>query len=106
MRRKGWAANIATLPELLQKPAYPTHFGFSLLRGRPIFCVMPHYAGHLSAPRMIAALAGLVHGGQSAADSEYNHDKDNQYGGLHCDLRILRANRFLYKTRGIAVGSL
>jgi hypothetical protein len=43
---------------------------------------MPHYAGHLSAPRMIAALAGLVHGGQSAADNEHNHDKDNQYGGL------------------------
>jgi hypothetical protein len=27
VRRKGWAANIATLLELLQKPAYPRILG-------------------------------------------------------------------------------
>jgi len=38
--------------------------------------VVPH-GGHRSTPRVIAMLAGLVHGGQSAADYEHNHDKNN-----------------------------
>ena len=42
----------------------------------PSFYVMVH-GGHRSAPRVIAALAGLVHDRQSAADYEYNHDKTN-----------------------------
>jgi hypothetical protein len=40
------------------------------------FRVVPH-DGHRSAPRVIAALTGLVHDRQSAADYEYNHDKNN-----------------------------
>ena len=40
------------------------------------FRVVPH-GGHRSAPPVIAALAGLVHDRQSAADYEYNHDKNN-----------------------------
>jgi hypothetical protein len=46
-------------------------------RRRLSFRVVPH-GGHWSAPRVIAALAGLVHDRQSAADYEYNHDKNNQ----------------------------
>jgi len=38
--------------------------------------VVPYYGGHRSAPGVIAALAGLVHDRQSAADYEYNHDKN------------------------------
>jgi len=40
---------------------------------------MPQHSRHLSAPRVIATLAGLVHGRQSAADDKHNHDEDNQY---------------------------
>jgi hypothetical protein len=43
---------------------------------RPGFYVMPYYGGHRSAPRVIAVLAGFVHDRQSAADYEYNHDKN------------------------------
>jgi hypothetical protein len=45
-------------------------------RRRLSFRVVPH-GGHRSAPRVIAALAGLIHDRQSAADYEYNHDKTN-----------------------------
>jgi hypothetical protein len=45
-------------------------------RRRLSFRVVPH-GGHRSAPRVIAALASLVHDRQSAADYEYNHDKNN-----------------------------
>jgi hypothetical protein len=42
--------------------------------------------GHRSAPGVLPAFAGVVHDRQSAADYEYRHSKDNQYGGFHCDL--------------------
>jgi hypothetical protein len=35
------------------------------------------FAGYRSAPRMLAALAGLVHHRQRANGDEYNRDKDN-----------------------------
>ena len=34
------------------------------------------YAGHRSAPRMLAALAGVVHDRQRADGDEHNRDKD------------------------------
>jgi len=43
---------------------------------RPAFYVVVR-CGHRSAPRVIAALARLVHDRQSAADHECNHDNDN-----------------------------
>jgi hypothetical protein len=42
--------------------------------------------GHRSAPGVLPAFAGVVHDRQSAADCEYRHSEDNQYGGFHCDL--------------------
>jgi hypothetical protein len=44
------------------------------------------HGGRRSAPRVIAALAGLVHDRQSATDYEYNQDNDSCYGGVHCNL--------------------
>ena len=35
------------------------------------------YAGHWSAPRMLAALAGVVHDRQRADGDEHNRDEDN-----------------------------
>jgi hypothetical protein len=35
------------------------------------------YDGHWSTPRMLAALAGLVHHRQRAKSDEHNRDKDN-----------------------------
>jgi hypothetical protein len=43
----------------------------------PRFYVVMH-SRYRSAPRVIAALAGFVHDGQSAADYEYNHDNNNE----------------------------
>jgi hypothetical protein len=40
------------------------------------FYLMPH-GGHWSAPRMLAALAGLVHHRERADGDEHNRDKDN-----------------------------
>jgi hypothetical protein len=42
----------------------------------PSFYVVP-YGGHRSAPRMLAALTGLVHHRQRADGDEHNRDKDN-----------------------------
>jgi hypothetical protein len=42
----------------------------------PNFYVML-YAGHRSAPRMLAGLAGLVHDSQRAQGYEHNCDDDN-----------------------------
>jgi hypothetical protein len=42
----------------------------------PSFYVVP-YAGHWSTPRMLAALAGLVHHRERACGDEHNRDKDN-----------------------------
>ena len=44
-------------------------------RRRLSFTMMVH-GGHWGAPRVMAALAGLVHDRQSAADYERNHDND------------------------------
>jgi hypothetical protein len=41
---------------------------------RPNLYVVP-FGGHRSAPRVIAALAGVVH---NPAGHEHNHDEDNQ----------------------------
>jgi hypothetical protein len=43
-------------------------------------------SGHRSAPRVIAALACLVHDRQGAADYERNDDNDSYYGSVHCNL--------------------
>ena len=45
-------------------------------RRRTRFSMMPHRR-HRGAPRVIAALAGLVHDRESAADYEHNHDKNS-----------------------------
>ena len=42
--------------------------------------------GSLSAPRMMAALAGVVHDRQGAAGHKHNGGDDNQQRGFHCDL--------------------
>jgi hypothetical protein len=42
----------------------------------PGFYVLP-YAGRGSAPRMLAALAGVVHNCQRADSHEHNRDEDN-----------------------------
>jgi len=42
----------------------------------PGFYVLP-YAGHRSAPRMLAALAGVVHDRQRADGDEHNRGEDN-----------------------------
>jgi hypothetical protein len=42
----------------------------------PNFYVVPH-AGHWSAPRILAALAGVVHDRQRADGDEHNRDEDN-----------------------------
>ena len=42
----------------------------------PGFYVLP-YAGRRSAPRMLAALAGVVHNCQRADSHEHNRDEDN-----------------------------
>jgi len=44
------------------------------------------YAGHRGAPRMLAALAGVVHDRQRADGDEHNRDEDNDQGALHGDL--------------------
>jgi hypothetical protein len=44
------------------------------------------YVGGRSAPGVLPALAGVVHDRQSAADYEYRHSENDQYGGFHCDL--------------------
>jgi hypothetical protein len=38
--------------------------------------------GHLSAPCVMVALAGIVHDREAAADHEHNRAEDNQQGGL------------------------
>jgi hypothetical protein len=57
------------------------------LGARRRFKVVP-YGGGRSAPGVLPALAGVVHDRQSAADYEYRHSEDDQYGGFHCDLAI------------------
>jgi hypothetical protein len=42
----------------------------------PGFYVLP-YAGRRSAPRMLAAFAGVVHNCQRADSHEHNRDEDN-----------------------------
>jgi len=42
----------------------------------PSFYVVP-YGGHRGAPRMLAALAALVHHRQRADGDEHNRDEDN-----------------------------
>jgi hypothetical protein len=42
----------------------------------PSFYVVP-YGGHRSAPRMLGALAGLIHHRERADGDEYNCDEDN-----------------------------
>jgi hypothetical protein len=42
----------------------------------PGFYVVPH-VGHWGAPRILAALTGLVHRSQRADGDERNRDKDN-----------------------------
>jgi len=42
----------------------------------PSFCVVV-YAGHRSAPRVLAALAGVVHDRQRADGDEHKRDEDN-----------------------------
>jgi hypothetical protein len=44
-------------------------------RSAVTFYVVPR--GHWGAPRMLAALAGLVHHRQRANGGEHNRDKDN-----------------------------
>jgi hypothetical protein len=51
----------------------------------PGFYVVPH-VGHRGAPRILAALAGLVHCSERADGDEHNRDKDNDQGALHGDL--------------------
>jgi hypothetical protein len=41
------------------------------------------FAGGRTAPRVRAALAGVVH---DTAGHEHSRDEDNQQGDLHCDL--------------------
>jgi hypothetical protein len=41
----------------------------------PNFYVVPH-CGHRSAPRMLAALAGVVHDRQCADDDEHHRDDE------------------------------
>jgi hypothetical protein len=48
---------------------------WELGRGLNSYAVV--HSGHRSAPRVIAALASLVHDRQSAADYECNHDDNN-----------------------------
>src|SRR6266566_4753435 len=51
------------------------------LRRRSRFSVMPYHRRHRSAPCVIAAFAGSAHVRQSAADYDYNHNKDGQLLG-------------------------
>jgi hypothetical protein len=41
--------------------------------------------GHLSAPCVMVALAGIVHNREAAAGHEHNRAEDYQQGGLHVD---------------------
>ena len=41
--------------------------------------------GHLSAPCVMVALAGIVHDREAAAGHEHNRAEDNQQGGVHVD---------------------
>jgi hypothetical protein len=41
--------------------------------------------GHLSAPCVMVALAGIVHDREAAAGHEHNRAEDDQQGGLHVD---------------------
>jgi hypothetical protein len=68
--QSGPDADIGVSP-LFPHPAAPSPY------------VVP-YAGHWSAPLMLAALAGIVHDRQSP--DQHRHAEDDQYGGLHCDL--------------------
>src|SRR5262249_35065330 len=67
-------------------------------RRRTSFSMMPHRR-HRGAPRVIAALAGLVHDRESAADYERDGDNDRYqgrvHGTLHCEpsLKCTTANR-------------
>jgi hypothetical protein len=49
----------------------------ALIAGRQTNFHVVLYAGHRSAPRMLAALAGLVHHCKRADGDEHNRDKDN-----------------------------
>jgi hypothetical protein len=49
--------------------------------------------GIWSAPCVAAALAGVVHDRQRAAGSKQDYREDNQQGGFHYDLALLRVPR-------------
>ena len=51
---------------------------------RRAFYVMLH-GGDRSAPRVIAALAGLVHDRQRTANYERDDDNDSYYESAHCN---------------------
>ena len=55
--------------------------------------------GHRGAPGVLRALAGVVHGRQSA-DYEHRHGEDNQYGGFHCDLATAGPNTYRHDFSG------
>ena len=45
-----------------------------------------HVMSHRSAPRMLAALTGLIHYSQRTHGDEHNRDEDNDQGAFHNDL--------------------
>jgi hypothetical protein len=77
---------------------HPVMATASGLGGRLGFHVVSH-GGHRSAPRVIAALAGLVHDRQSATDYECNQDNDSCYGGVHCNLPFELSLKYTRTTR-------
>jgi hypothetical protein len=64
-------------------PTAATYFGAVL--GAPISCAQSSRIGHLSAPCVMVALAGIVHDREAAAGHEHNRAEDNQQGSLHVD---------------------
>ncbi len=61
-------------------------FGFAMrILAASSLCMEPD-VGDWSAPCVMAALTGVVHDREGAADTEHNHGQDNQQGGLHGDL--------------------
>src|SRR5262249_27196860 len=69
------------------------------LRRRSRFSVMPYHGRHRSAPCVVAAFAGSAHERQSAADYDYNHNKDGQYWAVHRNLPCCGPEPSVTRTR-------
>jgi len=65
---------------------------------RPNVYLVP-FGGGRSAPRVRAALAGVVHDRQGAAEYQHNRRKGNNQGSPHCDLRYCGAPKPTHSKR-------